>query len=103
MHLLPSHGRRKRWIRLNSTDGGMTRSSGMHVKKPAAWFQKELALSYIERGFTQKAYDACEKAYGMGCRDLDFVLMYTVECDEYGSLTRELKFCWKSSIRRRNG
>ena len=47
------------------------------------WFQKELAISYIERGFTQKAYHACEKAYGMGCRDLDFILMYTVACDEY--------------------
>lgn len=48
------------------------------------WFQKELAISYMERGFTQKAYFACEKAYEMGCRDLDFVLMYAMECDEYG-------------------
>lgn len=48
------------------------------------WFQKELAVSYMERGYTQKAYFACEKAYEMGCRDLDFVLMYAMECDEYG-------------------
>lgn len=48
------------------------------------WFQRELAVSYIERGFTQKAYWACEKAYELGCRDLDFVLMYARECDNYG-------------------
>ncbi len=52
------------------------------------WFQKELAISYIERGFTQKAYFACEKAYEMGCRDLDFILMYAVECDEYGEIDK---------------
>ncbi|HBA47182.1 MAG TPA: hypothetical protein DCZ91_05170 [Lachnospiraceae bacterium] len=52
------------------------------------WFQRELAVSYIERGFTQKAYWACEKAYELGCRDLDFVLMYASECDEYGEFTK---------------
>lgn len=52
------------------------------------WFQRELAVSYMERGFTQKAYFACEKAYGMGCRDLDFILMYAMECDEYSQPDR---------------
>lgn len=52
------------------------------------WFRRELAVSYIERGFTQKAYFACEKAYEMGCRDLDFILMYSVECEEYGQPDR---------------
>lgn len=47
------------------------------------WFQRELAVSYMERGYTQKAYWACEKAYELGCRDLDFVLMYAMECKEY--------------------
>lgn len=47
------------------------------------WFQRELAISYMERGFVNKAYFAFEKAYDMGCRDLDFVLMYSLECDEY--------------------
>lgn len=46
------------------------------------WFQKELAFSYMERGFSQKAYSACEKAYEMGCRDMDFILMYSLECNE---------------------
>lgn len=50
------------------------------------WFQKELAVSYMERGYTQKAYFACEKAYEMGCRDLDFVLMYAMSCSDFGQL-----------------
>lgn len=45
------------------------------------WFQKELATSYIERGFTQKAYSACEKAYTLGCRELDFILIYAMSCE----------------------
>lgn len=52
------------------------------------WFQKELAVSYMERGFTQKAYWACEKAYELGCRDMDFILIYAVECDNYGEFEK---------------
>lgn len=48
------------------------------------WFHRELALSYFERGFTQKAIFACEKAYELGCRDNDFLLTYAMECDSYG-------------------
>ena len=50
------------------------------------WFRRELAVSYIERGFTKKAYYACKDAYEMGCRDNDFVLMYSVICHESGDL-----------------
>lgn len=52
------------------------------------WFQRELAISYMERGFTQKAYRACEKAYELGCRDMDFVLSYAEECHNYGAYDR---------------
>lgn len=52
------------------------------------WFHKELALSYLERGFTQKAYFACEKAYELGCRDNDFLLAYAMECNEYGEFDK---------------
>jgi len=48
------------------------------------WFHRELAVSYMERGFTQKAYSACTKAYELGCRDMDFVLIYASECYDYG-------------------
>ncbi|MDE7312876.1 MAG: SEC-C domain-containing protein [Eubacterium sp.] len=46
------------------------------------WFQMVLAFSYKDRGFTQKALTACEKAYALGCRDIDFLLMYASFCDD---------------------
>lgn len=55
------------------------------------WFHKELALSYMERGFTQKAYFACEQAYELGCRDNDFLLTYAMECDEYGEFDKGIQ------------
>lgn len=48
------------------------------------WFWRELALSYMERGYTKKAFTAFEKAYEMGCRDNDFILMFSMECENYG-------------------
>ena len=48
------------------------------------WFQKELAISYMERGFTQKAFPACKRAYELGCHDMDFILMFAKECHDYG-------------------
>lgn len=48
------------------------------------WFHRELAISYMERGFTRKAYRACGKAYELGCRDMDFVLTYAEVCNNYG-------------------
>lgn len=48
------------------------------------WFHRELAISYMERGFTKKAFHAFQNAYTLGCRDADFILTYSVECNEYG-------------------
>lgn len=45
------------------------------------WFQMALAYSYKERGYTQKAFHACEKAYELGCRTPEFLLMYASFCD----------------------
>jgi len=42
--------------------------------------QKELAVAYTERGYTKKAYQACATAYELGCRDIDFILMYSWAC-----------------------
>lgn len=44
------------------------------------FFQRELALSYMERGFTKKAFLAFQKAYELGCRDEDFLLLFSVSC-----------------------
>lgn len=46
------------------------------------WFQMVLAFSYKERGFHQKAFKACKTAYELGCRDIDFLLMYASACDD---------------------
>ncbi len=48
------------------------------------WFLRELALSYLARGYTQKAYSVSGKAYEAGCRDYDFLVTYALQCDEYG-------------------
>lgn len=46
------------------------------------WFHMALAYSYKERGFTQKAYHACAKAYELGCRTPNFLIMYASFCDD---------------------
>lgn len=46
------------------------------------WYQMALAFSYKERGFTQKAFAACENAYALGCMDTDFLLMYAYACND---------------------
>lgn len=47
------------------------------------WYQMALAFSYQERGYWQKALAASEKAFFLGCRDFDFLLMYASACDDY--------------------
>ena len=43
-------------------------------------YWKELAFSCFDRGFTKKANSACEKAYELGCRETEFILMSTDVC-----------------------
>lgn len=45
-------------------------------------YAKEMALSYAARGYRKKALEAFEKTYDRGCRDLDFILEYSLCCDE---------------------
>ena len=66
--------------------GKAVKSAELLVKKEPEnkWFWGELAISYSERGFTRKAYDAFDRAYDLGCRDTDFILMYSMLCNDYG-------------------
>lgn len=59
------------------------------------WFWRELAVSYMERGYTQKAYGAFEKAYELGCRDNDFILTYSMECNDYGDYDTGIKILFE--------
>lgn len=62
--------------------GKAVRNAELLIKKEPEnkWFQRELAFSYMERGFTQKAFCALKTAYALGCRDLDFILTYANAC-----------------------
>ncbi len=55
------------------------------------WFLRELAVSYIERGYTKKAYGACAAAYELGCRDLDFLSLFAREAYEGGYFNRGME------------
>lgn len=45
-------------------------------------YRKELASSYMERGYGKKAYAAFEEAYAMGCREDEFLLLFSICCGE---------------------
>ncbi|MEY8421160.1 DnaJ domain-containing protein [Lachnospiraceae bacterium 38-14] len=72
--------------RLCGNTGKAVKNGELLVKKDPGnpWFWRELAFSYMERGYTQKAFPALEKAYDLGIRDKDFILLYSEECAEYG-------------------
>lgn len=63
------------------------------------WYQRELAVSCMERGFTQKAYNAFEKAYELGCRDVDFILLYSTECRDYGEYDKGIEILFEVAKR----
>lgn len=72
--------------RRSGNTGKAVRNAELLVKREAdnKWFWRELAISYSERGYTKKAFGAFEKAYSLGCRENDFILMYAVLCNDYG-------------------
>lgn len=59
------------------------------------WFWRELAISYMERGYTQKAFRAFEKGYELGCRDNDFILTFSQECRDYGEYDTGIKILFE--------
>ena len=65
--------------------GKAVKNAELLVKKEPGnkWFQRELALSLLDRGYTTKAWHALERAYDMGCRDREFLVRYLMECNKY--------------------
>ena len=45
------------------------------------WYNRELAISYLERGYIKKAITRCEKAYALGVRDPEFICMFVNESE----------------------
>ncbi len=42
------------------------------------WYVRELAVCYVERGWMKtKGLKACDKAYALGIRDVEFILLYS--------------------------
>ncbi len=73
--------------------GKAVKSGEALVKKEPdnKWFWRELAISYQERGFTRKAYGAFDKAYELGCRDCDFVMEFSLSCNDYEQFDRGIE------------
>ena len=78
--------------------GKAVNSAKLLVKKEPQnkWFWRELAVSNMERGFTKKALSACHRAYDMGARDYDFLLIYAHLCYEFGYYDRGKEVITKS-------
>lgn len=62
--------------------GKAVKTAELLIKKEPdnKWFHRELALSYLDRGFTKKAFAAFNKAIQLGCDDLHFLLVYGNLC-----------------------
>ena len=58
-------------------------------------FARELAISYFDRGYGKKAYTAFGKAYDMGCRDVEFLNCYALNCKERGDFKRGMNLLFE--------
>lgn len=58
-------------------------------------FEKELALSYLERGWGKKAYAAFGKAYDMGCREIEFLDSYAINCKDRKDYKRSVSLLFE--------
>jgi len=59
-------------------------------------FAKELAIAYLDRGFGKKAYAAFGKAYEMGCRDIEFLDNYAMNCRERKDYARGIEMLFET-------
>ncbi len=74
------------YLALSQLENGNTGNAVKNFEKltelspDSLFFAQKLALSYMERGYGKKAHKAFEKAYGMGCREIDFLNDYAMNC-----------------------
>ena len=58
-------------------------------------YKKELALSYLDRGYYNKALAAFREAYKEGIRDNDFLSAYAINCHSRGEYQEGLERLWE--------
>lgn len=59
------------------------------------FFQKELALAYEDRGFYKKAFPVFRRAYELGCRDDEFIIIFSHYCKENKQFDLGLKILFE--------
>lgn len=78
--------------RMGNTGKAVKSGEELVKKEPDnKWFWRELAISYQERGYTRKAFGAFDRAYELGCRDMEFVLEFSLSCNAYGQFDKGIQ------------
>lgn len=99
------------YLAISQRFAGNTGRSVKNFEKLAALYPdkvhylRELAITYMDRGYGRKAFAAFGKAYDRGCRDDEFLIMYSLCCQDRDEsdvaimLLRELVRKEKRSLR----
>ena len=59
-----------------------------------AYYKKELAISYFDRGYYNKAMTAFRDAYNAGVRDNEFLSAYSINCQSRGEFREGINCLW---------
>ena len=60
-----------------------------------AYYKKELAISYFDRGYYNKAMTAFRDAYNAGVRDNEFLSAYSINCQSRGEFREGINCLWE--------
>ena len=60
-----------------------------------AYYKKELAISYFDRGYYNKAMTAFRDAYDAGVRDNEFLSAYSMNCQSRGAYSEGMRCLWE--------
>lgn len=59
------------------------------------YYKKELAMSYFDRGYYNKAMAAFRDAYDAGVRDPEFLSTYSINCQSRGEYSEGIRCLWE--------
>ena len=60
-----------------------------------AYYKRELAVSYFDRGYYNKAMTAFRDAYNAGVRDNEFLSVYSLNCQSRGEYREGMRCLWE--------